>query len=340
MIGPRMAERLPKAAIHQFAPWDHPRWVARFLDHWQPDAVMWLESELWPNALAAIKQRGIPAMLVNARISDRSFARWKQFSGTAATILGTFKECLAQSDADGERLTALSAPNVLSLGNLKFGAPPLPVDMTALTALRTAIAHRTVWLAASTHPGEEEIILASHRALREAHPDLLTIIAPRHPQRGKEIADLLASAGLATAQRSTGALPEKTTQIYLADTLGEMGTLFSLCPLVFMGGSLVPIGGHNPIEPALFGCAVIHGPHMQNFRAIRDAMARVGALHPVTDHGDLTTQLGNLLANPKAIAELGKSAQDMARNEAAVLDRMEARVTNMLAPLLLKTAAA
>ncbi|MBV6633374.1 MAG: 3-deoxy-D-manno-octulosonic acid transferase [Alphaproteobacteria bacterium] len=335
-----MAERLPTSAIHQFAPWDHPTWVARFMDHWQPDAVLWLESELWPNALAAIKARQTPAMLLNARISDRSFSRWQYLSGTASEMLSSFKECLPQSDADGQRLEALGAQSVSSLGNLKFGAPPLPVDMAALDAMRGAIGGRTIWLAASTHPGEEEAVIAAHKQLAKKHSDILTILAPRHPQRGGEIANLVQRSGLTVAQRSTGALPQQDTGIYLTDTLGEMGTLFTLCPVVFMGGSLVPIGGHNPIEPALFGCAVLHGPHMENFRAIRDAMANADAVEAVANDTALGNSLAALLDNPQAVADLGKRAKSMAQDEATVLDRVEARVTSMLAPLLLKTAAA
>ncbi|MEO0392869.1 MAG: 3-deoxy-D-manno-octulosonic acid transferase, partial [Pseudomonadota bacterium] len=278
-----MATRLPDRAIHQYAPLDHPRWVRTFLDHWRPDAALWLESELWPNMLGHIQARGVPAVLVNGRISDRSFKTWQHFRGTAGALLGCFRLCLGQSAQDMERLSALGAKTVDGVGNIKFAAPPLPVDEDTRQTFSAALDGRPVWLAASTHPGEEALILDCHRSLSAAWPNLLTIITPRHPDRRDELAALLDDVGIPWSQRSAGHVPSQEDGIYLADTLGEMGLLFATTPLVFMGGSLVPIGGHNPIEPAHFGCVILHGPHMENFRAIREQGRALKAMIAISD---------------------------------------------------------
>lgn len=318
-----MAERLPARAMHQFAPLDHPGWVRRFLDHWRPDGVLWIESELWPNTLRQLRQRAVPALLLNGRLSDRSFARWQRWSASARELLGCFSACMAQSSQDADRFAALKAPGVSCPGNLKFGAPPLPVDQAKQQALEAAIDSRPVWLAASTHPGEEALVLETHRQLIARYPGLLTVIAPRHPVRGPEIATLCQEQGV--PHRLRGASPQLPTaqdQVYIADTLGEMGTLFSLIPLVFMGGSLVPIGGHNPIEPALFGCVVLHGPHMDNFRDIRDRLTDAGGLLAVTDPTELTARLDQLLREPSYRQTLGEQSRIRAEAERAVLDRV------------------
>ena len=327
-----MAERLPARAIHQFAPLDHPGWVQRFLDHWRPDAALWLESELWPNMLRQLRVRQIPAVLVNGRISDRSFARWQRFPGTAHALLAGFSLCFGQSNEDCDRLRTLGATRVEGVGNIKFAAPPLPVDQDAQTALRDAIGNRPVWLAASTHPGEEAMIVACHRQLTATLPDILTVIAPRHPDRRDELAATLDQQGETWSQRSAGHLPRPDDAIYLADTLGEMGVLFRTINIVFMGGTLVPIGGHNPIEPALFRCAILHGPHMHNFRAIRDQGQALGAMVAVPDGKALSDQVMTLVQYPAQAQALGDAAFGMAKAEQDVINRLMASLTDTLPP--------
>ncbi len=335
-----MAARLPERAIHQYAPLDHPLWVERFLDHWQPSMALWLESELWPNMLKTLKDRQIPAVLINARISDKSFATWQRFSGSIAAMLASFQLCLAQSAEDASRLTTLGAGTVDCLGNIKFSAPPLPIDGDAASALKAAIGDRPIWLAASTHPGEEEQIVEAHQHIAENYPDLLTVIAPRHPNRREEIATLLDETGLTWCERSPGTLPGEDDAIYLADTLGEMGLLFKAVNIVFMGGSLVPIGGHNPIEPALFSCAILHGPHMDNFRQVRQEMTDMGALREVGDAKALGAAVTNLLGNPVQATEMGSAAHQAATAQAAVIDHVFERLRPMLDTALAQQKAA
>src|SRR5215831_11620011 len=256
--------RLPARARHQFVPADLPSWTARFLDHWRPDMALWVESELWPNLVRATSARGIPMVLLNGRLSARSYARWRWWPGLIGPVLGAFALCLAQDEEQAERLRQLGAREVATLGDLKAAASTLPVDPMQLERLRRRIGSRPLWLAASTHPGEEEIAASVHRRLSETHPGLLTIIVPRHPARGDAIATMLAARGLRAAQRRRGEPITGDTDVYLGDTLGELGLFYSLAGIAFIGGSLVPKGGHNPFEAARLGCAVLQGPNIGN----------------------------------------------------------------------------
>jgi 3-deoxy-D-manno-octulosonic-acid transferase len=325
-----MAERLPERAFHQFAPVDIPAAVARFLDHWRPDLALWLESELWPNMIAAAVRRSVPMALVNARLSKRSYRRWRCLPGFARSLLGAFRLCLAQSPEDAGRFRALGAPHVESPGNLKYASPPLPADPAALEALRASIGARPLWLAASTHIGEEAIVAEAHRKLRNRHPALLTVIVPRHPERGAAIAAELAAAGLAVARRGADESPTPSTDIYLADTLGELGLFYRLAQISFVGGSLVPHGGQNLLEPAQLGCAVLHGPAVFNFEAIAAAMKAAGATERVHDAGGLAAAVDTLLTDAELRARRAEAASEVAAGEAGVLDRVMAA----LGPLL------
>jgi 3-deoxy-D-manno-octulosonic-acid transferase len=306
-------KRLPVGALHQFIPLDMPSFVTRFLDHWQPDLALFVESDLWPNIILNTSARTIPMVLVNGRISLRSYDRWRRFPRTIAALLRQFDLCLVRSRDDEERFGALGALRIRVTGNLKFDVPALPADVGRLAALTSAAAGRTVVVAGSTHPGEESVIVDAHRRLRSAHPELLTIIAPRHPQRGAEIGEIAAAAQLRPALRSHGALPERNTDVYVFDTLGELGLVFQIAPIVFMGGSLVPHGGQNPIEAIKFGAAILHGPHVSNFADIYEDLGRDGGAVPVRDAGALTSQIGAWLydgAARDAVAERGKRYVD------------------------------
>ena len=307
-----MERRLPELGLqhrvrHRFAPLDVPRWAARFLDHWRPDAAGFVESEVWPNLLAACRVRGIPVMLVNARISPRSFARWSRRPALARDIFAGFAVAQAQSPAIAERLRALGAPRVLGQGNLKFAAPPLPHDAAELDRLRALLAHRPVWLAASTNAGEEALLMPVHDALAARIPGLLTIIVPRHPERAPEIAALAAPRPL--ARRSLGQDPPAAAGIWLADTLGELGLFYRLAGLAFVGRSLVPLGGQNPIEPALLGCAVAVGPHTFNFPEAVEMLEQAGALVRVADAAALEGWVGAMLADPARARAMGQAGQ-------------------------------
>lgn len=325
-----MAERLPPGVIHQFTPVDLPAAVAGFLDHWRPDLGLLIESELWPTLVTAARKRGTELVLVNARMSGRSFARWRLARPLIGHLLARFSLVLAQSAQDQKRLAALGARDCRYLGNLKSAAPAPAADPEALAALRAQIGARPLWLAASTHPGEEEIVAAAHRRLAADHPGLLTLIAPRHPERGPEIAASLESRGLSPALRSRGQALEAATEIYLADTLGELGLWFRLAPLVFLGGSLVPIGGHNLLEPAKLGCALVVGPHCANFAEIVAALSKAGALEQVPDGAGLAAALGRLLDDPAACEARGRAARTTAEERSDVLNG----VIEALAPAL------
>jgi 3-deoxy-D-manno-octulosonic-acid transferase len=294
LLGQRLpALGLEGSVLHRFVPLDVPGWAARFLDHWRPDAAAFVESELWPNLLAACGRRGIRLALINARMSERSLSRWRLLPGTACAVLGAFHRVQAQSESDAERLRALGARAVTAPGNLKFAAPPLPADPEELARLRGLIGDRPVWLAASTHPGEETLIAAVHGAVTSAHPGLLTIIAPRHPQRGEKIAAELGGV----PRRSAGQDPP-AGGFWVADTMGELGLLYRLAGKSFVGRSLAGRGGQNPLEPARLGCAVAIGPHTANFADPVAVLMEAGALCVVPDQEALATWLRAMLANP------------------------------------------
>ncbi|HRQ83405.1 MAG TPA: 3-deoxy-D-manno-octulosonic acid transferase, partial [Azospirillaceae bacterium] len=289
-----IADRLPPRAFHQFAPVDLPDAVNGFLDHWRPDAALWMESELWPNQLAELRRRAIPAALVNARMSARSHRRWRRLPRTAEKLLSAFDKVLAQSPDDGERLAELGAKHVACVGNLKFSAAPPAADPAALADLAAAIGDRPLWLFASTHPGEEALAAAAHRQLAADLPDLLTVIAPRHANRGAEIAHQLHGLGLTATRRALGALPDAACGMYLADTMGELGLFCRLAPVVVMGGSFIPHGGQNPVEPAQLGATVLYGPHMFNFSEITQRLETAGGALRLADGDALAPALAGL----------------------------------------------
>src|SRR5882757_4538657 len=267
-----VAKRFPADIIHQYVPYDSPRYVARFLDHWQPSLALFIESDLWPNLILASAARRLPMVLINGRMSQRSFPRWRRISATISALLGRFDVCLAQSSTDAERFTALGSRNVVTTGNLKLDVQAPPADNARLERLMAVTRGRPVIVAASTHPGEEEILVEMHRELARHFPQLLTVIVPRHPSRGEAIARMIAASGLHVALRSHEDLPTATTDIYVADTMGELGLFYRLAPIVFMGGSLVEHGGQNPIEAIKLGAAIVHGPHVFNFTDVYDAL--------------------------------------------------------------------
>lgn len=285
------ASKMPEGVFHQFAPIDTAASIDRFLNHWKPDLALWIESELWPHMLLGLRARSIPALLANGRLSERSARRWKRWPRTIRTMLSTFTAIYAGSPGDAERFRSIGAMDVHCPGNLKYDAPALPADANALAGLSTLFGARPLWCAASTHPGEEKLILEVHKKVTEIIPNLLTVIVPRHPARGPEIAELFEREGLSVARRSAGEGPSRTTPIYLSDTMGELGNLFRLCQIVFMGGSLVKRGGHNVIEPARLGCAIISGPYIHNFTEIMRDFESAEAITLVPDATALTATL-------------------------------------------------
>src|ERR1700726_2543557 len=251
-----VAKRFPADIIHQYVPYDSPRYVARFLDHWRPSLALFIESDLWPNLILSSAARRLPMVLINGRMSQRSFPRWRRVSGTISALLGRFDVCLAQSELDGERFAALGSRNVITTGNLKLDVAAPPADAAKLERLMSVTRGRPIIVAASTHPGEEDIVLEAHRTLAGLFPSLLSVIVPRHPNRGEAIARVIAASGLQVALRSREELPTATTDIYVADTMGELGLFYRLGAVGFLGGSLVPHGRHEPLQALKPG-----GPH-------------------------------------------------------------------------------
>jgi len=295
-----VAKRFPPDVIHQYVPYDSPRYVARFLDHWQPSLALFIESDLWPNLILAGDARRLPMVLINGRMSHRSFPRWRRISGTIEALLGRFEVCLAQSEVDAERFTALGSRNVVTTGNLKLDVQAPPADNARLERLMAVTRGRPVIVAASTHPGEEEILGEMHRELTRHFPQLLTVIVPRHPNRGEAVARMIAASGLHVSLRSHEDLPTAITDIYVADTMGELGLFYRLAPIVFMGGSLVEHGGQNPIEAIKLGAAIVHGPHVFNFTDVYDALDAAGGAKHADAQQTLVKQIGQWLADPAA----------------------------------------
>jgi 3-deoxy-D-manno-octulosonic-acid transferase len=315
------AARLPAGVVHQFVPLDSPIFIGRFLDHWRPNLALFVESDLWPNMVISSFQRRIPMILINGRLSERSFNRWRYLPGTIEALLQRFDLCLVRSVEDAERFGTLGALRITTTGNLKLDAPALDVDENKLSRLRHAVAGRTVIAAASTHPGEEAAIIDAHRRLKNGFPGLLTLIAPRHPERGAEIVDLAKRAGLMAVLRSRGHVPLRNTDLYVCDTIGELGLVYRLAPIVFMGGSLVTHGGQNPIEPIKLGAAVLHGPHVSNFTEIYSALGEARGAELVADPGALTLRIAALLKDPEERHRLVGAAQTTVQLMGGALDR-------------------
>jgi 3-deoxy-D-manno-octulosonic-acid transferase len=315
--------------IHQFAPVDMPQAVGRFLDHWKPDVALWVDSELWPNMIIQACKRGTVLGMINARISQRSFRRWKIVSSFSQQMLSCFSFCFAKSNEDAERLKELGIARIDYTDNLKYDAKSLDFNEEILTKLRDKIGNRPVWLAASTHPGEEELVAKVHRAVAATLPDVLTIIVPRHAVRGDAIAKSLSP--LSTAQRSKGEAIEPGTQIYLADTMGELGLFYRLAPIAFIGKSLSAHGGQNPLEAAKLGCAVIMGPHMENFTAIASEMLNTKAAMQVSDAESLATALMALLSDDNLRQALAGNALAHMQNHGGVVKHIMNRLQPYLA---------
>jgi 3-deoxy-D-manno-octulosonic-acid transferase len=328
-----LEKQLPARARHQYVPADLPRWIGRFLDHWRPGLALWVESELWPNLVLATHARGIPMVLVNGRLSARSYRRWRHWPGLIGPVLGAFNLCLAQDEHQAERLRKLGARQVATAGDLKAAAEALPSDHSELLRLGGWIGARPVWLAASTHAGEEEIAARVHRQLAADHPGLLTIIVPRHPARGVAIAALLRAQGLRIDRRALGEPIRTETDVYLADTMGELGLFYRLVSIAFIGGSLVAKGGHNPFEAARLNCAVLHGPDMSNCAGMAAALAVAGAAETVISTETLARAVSALLADRRLRLERGAAGARVAAAGLGILDTVLERLAPVLEPL-------
>jgi 3-deoxy-D-manno-octulosonic-acid transferase len=283
--------------------------VGSFLDHWRPDLGILTESEIWPNLILESSERAIPLALVNARMTTRSYRRWRRNGSVARALFSRFSLVLAQNEHLARRFKTLGAATAKAIGNIKIDTPPLPVDAAELERLRGALDGRPLLLAAATHDGEDAIVADAHRQLRQQFPDLCTIVAPRHPERGPAIAEMLEAQGIAAVRRALGELPSGTCEVYIADTLGELGMLYQLADVAFVGGSLVDRGGHNPIEAVRQGTVVLTGPHCQNFADTYRALINKHAATVVKSASELAGAAGRLLGDAAELATMRERAE-------------------------------
>ncbi|WP_337186775.1 glycosyltransferase N-terminal domain-containing protein [Phenylobacterium sp.] len=318
-----LARRLPPGVIHQFAPVDGPRAVARFLDHWRPALGVFVESELWPNLILAARRRGVRLALASARITQASARRWRGWPTAARTLLAAFDLILPQDAASEARLVSLGGACGPQL-NLKRVGEPLPADPDALRNLREILGGRRVVVAASTHPGEETIVAEAFRQAVRDPVEALLIVVPRHPGRGADVA-----AALGADRRSTGAAP--AGPIHVADTLGELGLFFRLADVVVMGGGFVDgVGGHNPLEPARLGKPILTGPHVFNAQDLYAELEAEAAAIVAPDAQALARHIRGLLDNARIARRMGDAALDYADRQSAALDDALARLEPLL----------
>ncbi|SDQ79449.1 3-deoxy-D-manno-octulosonic acid transferase [Pseudovibrio sp. Tun.PSC04-5.I4] len=301
----------PDGVIHQFVPYDTRGNIKRFLNHWSPRLAITVESEIWPATFHELEKRQIPLIIVNGRMSEGSFANWNRVPSFARSVFGTVDCVLAQSEEDGARFSQLGTNRVKATGNIKFDGNIPDCDRGELDDFQKQLQGRPRWLAASTHAEEEVKVAQTHKALKKTFDNLLTIIVPRHPVRATEIRSELEAMDLVCALRSRGEAITAATDIYIADTLGELGLFYRAAPIVFMGGSLVPIGGHNLLEPAQVGCAILSGTHTQNFSWIYRHFAKEGGVLLVKDEAELEEQITDLLLNSKKVEVLSDTAKTL-----------------------------
>lgn len=325
-----LAKRLPERSFHQYVPLDLPGAVHRFLDHWRPDLAVFAESEIWPNTIVTLYKRKIPIALVNGRMSKQSYKIWRKTPDFIRVLLARYDHISAQSLTAEIRLANLGARNTKCFGNMKADIPPVPVLKDRVQILVSQIGTRRFWLAASTHDGEEDLVLKCHKILRAEFPDLLTLIVPRHRERAAEISAHIKSQNLVMAQRSNGDPIKATTEIYLADTLGELNLFYALSAISFIGGSLAPVGGHNPIEAVDGNAAILHGPHVYNFQDIYQLLGRHSGAIAVGGSADLAEKVALLLNSEDKVADMLVNS----KAEAATLKGASEKTAQALLALL------
>jgi 3-deoxy-D-manno-octulosonic-acid transferase len=329
-----MTRRLPARALHQFVPLDAPQFFRRFFRHWRPGLGLIAESEIWPNMIVEAARARVPLVMINARMSERSFRRWSRLPKMARALIGRFELALAQSAADADRLTQLGA-RACEVGNMKFDAPAPPADPRELGELAGLVAGRRLWIAASTHAGEERAAAEAHIKLSAEFPDLLTIVAPRHPERGSEIAQELSELGLSCRLRSQGQRPERDCSVFICDTIGELGLFYRLAGVVFLGKSLCAGGGQNPIEPAKLASAILHGPHVGNFADIYALLDAQGGAAEAEDVEELAAALGNLFRDAGRLRAMARIAAEVVERRGGAVERTLEALSPQLTALAL-----
>lgn len=325
-----LARRLPEGVIHQFAPVDAAGVADRFLDHWRPSAVGFVESELWPNLILGAKARGARLALISARLSEASLRNWSLFPSAAQEVLGAFDLVLPQDEETARRLRSLGARDDGRL-NLKYAGEPLPADAAQLEQLRAQIGDRPVVLAASTHPGEEDVVLRAFKVLKNRPDRPLLVIVPRHPVRGPEVVQAARALEYETRHRAAQEPPAPEAQVYVADTLGELGLWFRIARTALVAGSLVPdVGGHNPLEPARLDCPFLSGPHVDNWASVFRDLQSARGLKTVGGVMSLGDAWADDLDAPKDARARAARARGLADSRADAADRAYAALSRLL----------
>lgn len=316
----------PANTLHQYAPLDTPGAAARFAQHWRPDLAVFAESEIWPNLLSSARAVGARIALVNARMSPKTLASWARRKGAAKPVFALFDAVLAADARTAEGLSVILGKDVPAPGNLKLAAPAPAIDEAKRAALAAAIGTRPVWLAASTHAGEDEIVLAAHALLRETRPDALLVIAPRHPERGQAVAALADGAPRRSLGEEIGDKP-----VYVADTMGELALFYAAAPVALVAGSLLPhLKGHNPVEPAKLGCAVLTGPHVESFAEPFALLRDAGAALEVKDAADIARAVDGLWRDGERRAAMTHAATAALATGGAALEATVAALIGLL----------
>lgn len=310
-----------KNVIHQFLPIDRRAYVNSFFRYWKPSLGFFVDSDFWPNLLLSAKKNDIPLVLLNGRISDKSFKKWEKNLDFSNALMDAFVLGFGKSEEDRERIAKMGIKDTVCVGNLKYAVPPLSYDKNELEKLKEKVGKRHIFVVSSTHSGEEEMCLTAFMTIKRRFPDVLMVIAPRHPSRGEEIKELVEMNGLTAALRSCGDDITKTTDIYIANTMGELGLFYSLTNIAFVGGSLIKWGGHNPMEPARLHNVVLSGKHVHNFKETYDLLKSEKAVVMVNDADDLAVKVKGFFANPEVAKDYMARAFYIAEREADVLSR-------------------
>ncbi len=319
-----------KKVIHQFLPVDRKAYVDRFFDFWKPELGFFVDSDFWPNLILSAKAHGIPLVLLNGRISDRSFPKWKKNLSVAKALMSAFVLGFGKSEEDKARLEVMGLSNVYCVGNLKYAVPPLSYDKEELADLKSKIGKRHVFVVSSTHPGEEEMCLTAFTIIKKRFPDVLMILAPRHPDRGEELKDLFTVNGLKSALRSKKEKLDSSVDVYIANTMGELGLFYTLSDISFVGGSLIKWGGHNPMEPARLHNVVLSGEYVHNFKETYDLLEKEKAVVIVKSGEDLASKIKGFFENPDIAKDYMSRAFYVAEREADVLSRTMEKLKDVL----------
>ncbi|MEZ5530381.1 MAG: lipid IV(A) 3-deoxy-D-manno-octulosonic acid transferase [Porticoccaceae bacterium] len=323
------------SVYHVYAPYDLPCALGRFLKRVRPQLLVIMETELWPNLIHSCHSRGVPIVLANARLSEKSAGGYRKFSVLTGPMLKVIDAIAAQHRDDGERFLSLGLPEprLTVTGNIKFDLDidtSLSQQAADLKAQWQGESGRPIWLVASTHRGEDEIILDAFALLLEKFPSLLLVLVPRHPERFNEVAQLCESRGNTLVRRSSGAIPGRGDQVLLGDTMGELLLFFGACDIAFVGGSLVPVGGHNLIEPAAWQVPVLSGPHLFNFAEASRLLLDAGGMAVCVDASGIAEKVGELLATPQAATQMGEAAKSVAESNRGALARLLAVIERQL----------